>query len=165
MTLGNKIQELRKKQSLSQEAFADIMGVTRQSVSKWELDQSYPAIDKLVEMADFFNVSLDEMLRNETNPSSITANIVQDINKDMDDINKDKDDVNKDKNDIKYKNNNSKELLWYFFWWAVMAIIIMILFGIKEYFAGFIVSQIFVWATVIIKIYSYIKRRSTVSYK
>jgi DNA-binding transcriptional regulator YiaG len=42
MTLGTKIQELRKKQSLSQEAFAEIMDVTRQSVSKWELDQSCP---------------------------------------------------------------------------------------------------------------------------
>ena len=41
MTLGNKIQELRKSRSLSQEAFAEIMGVTRQSVSKWDLVRVY----------------------------------------------------------------------------------------------------------------------------
>lgn len=145
MTLGNRIQELRKRQSLSQEAFADIMGVTRQSVSKWELDQSYPAIDKLIEIADFFNVSLDEMLRNETNQSSIKTNNVQDINNDND--------------DVIHKNDNIKDYLWYFLWWAIMAVIIMILFGIKEYFAGFIISQILVWTTVIIKICSYIKKK------
>ena len=63
MTLGSRIQLLRKQKSLSQEEFANSMGVTRQSVSKWELDQSYPAIDKLIEIANFFHISLDEMLK------------------------------------------------------------------------------------------------------
>lgn len=71
MTLGNKIQELRKSKLLSQEAFADTMGVTRQSVSKWELDQSIPTIDKLIEMSEFFNVTLDEMLRDDAHSSSV----------------------------------------------------------------------------------------------
>ncbi len=63
MTLGSKIQKLRKSRSLSQEAFADIMNVSRQSVSKWELDQTYPEINKLIEIADYFGVSLDDLLR------------------------------------------------------------------------------------------------------
>jgi len=63
MTLGSRIQLLRKQKSLSQEEFANSMGVTRQSVSKWELDQSYPAIDKLIEIANFFHISLNEMLK------------------------------------------------------------------------------------------------------
>ena len=140
MTLGNKIQELRKSRSLSQEAFAEIMGVTRQSVSKWELDQSYPALDKLVEIADFFNISLDEMLRNEGN-SSVAANDCQENGKDV------------------HRVKDNKEQLWYFIWFAFMAVIMMILFGVKEYFAGFIASQILVWISVVIRIYSYIKKK------
>lgn len=63
MSLGSKIQKLRKSRSLSQEAFASVMNVSRQSISKWELDQTYPEINKLIEIADYFNISLDELLR------------------------------------------------------------------------------------------------------
>lgn len=63
MSLGYRIQKLRKSRSLSQEAFASVMNVSRQSVSKWELDQTYPEINKLIEIADYFNISLDELLR------------------------------------------------------------------------------------------------------
>ncbi len=74
MTLGSKIQKLRKSRSLSQEAFADIMNVSRQSVSKWELDQTYPEINKLIEIAEFFNISLDELLRENTNETDSSQN-------------------------------------------------------------------------------------------
>ena len=146
MTLGNKIQELRKKQSLSQEAFAEIMGVTRQSVSKWELDQSYPAIDKLVEMADFFNISLDELLRNEATPTGTATNTAPD-GKDIG-------------TDVIQNNSNGKGHTWYFLWWIIIVIATMILFGMKAYMIGFILSQILVWTTVSLKIYSYIKRKA-----
>ena len=46
MTLGNRIQEIRTKAGLSQEAFGERIGVTRQTVSKWELDQVYPELEK-----------------------------------------------------------------------------------------------------------------------
>lgn len=74
MTLGSKLQKLRKSRSLSQEAFAAIMNVSRQSVSKWELDQTYPEINKLIEIADFFNISLDELLRENTNETNSSEN-------------------------------------------------------------------------------------------
>lgn len=63
MSLGLKIQKLRKSKNLSQEAFADVMMVSRQSVSKWELDQTHPEINKLIEIADYFQITLDELLR------------------------------------------------------------------------------------------------------
>ena len=63
MSLGQKIQKLRKEKNLSQEAFADIMKVSRQSVSKWELDQTHPEMNKLIEIADYFQITLDELLR------------------------------------------------------------------------------------------------------
>ena len=48
MTLGEKIFKLRTEQGLSQETFGEKLGVSRQSVSKWETDQSIPELDKIV---------------------------------------------------------------------------------------------------------------------
>jgi len=62
MHIGNKIQEHREKNRLSQEMLAEKLGVSRQSVSKWELDQSLPEIDKIVAMSKLFNIKTDELL-------------------------------------------------------------------------------------------------------
>ena len=56
MTLGNRIQEIRIQAGLSQEAFGEKIGVTRQTVSKWELDQVYPEIEKIVLISKIFKV-------------------------------------------------------------------------------------------------------------
>ena len=56
MELSEKIQMLRKKEGLSQEAFAEKMGVRRQAVSKWELGVSKPDVDKIVMMSSLFQV-------------------------------------------------------------------------------------------------------------
>ena len=50
MSLGEKIREQRKQAGLSQEQLADILGVSRQSISKWESDIAYPETDKLIEL-------------------------------------------------------------------------------------------------------------------
>jgi transcriptional regulator with XRE-family HTH domain len=63
MTTGAKIQYLRKKQNITQEQLADYLGVSRQSVSKWESDGAYPETDKLVRLSSLFQVSLDYLLR------------------------------------------------------------------------------------------------------
>lgn len=65
MTLGEKIYRLRTEKGLSQEAFGEVLNVSRQSVSKWETDQSVPELDKLVAISDFFEVSIDYMLKDE----------------------------------------------------------------------------------------------------
>jgi len=65
MEIGQKIQELRTKSGLSQEALADQLGVTRQSVSKWELGQALPDTDKIVQLSRLFNVSTDSLLLDE----------------------------------------------------------------------------------------------------
>lgn len=63
MALGEKLQELRKGKGISQEGFAEIMGVSRQAISKWELNQSYPEMEKLIEVSDYFQVSLDYLVK------------------------------------------------------------------------------------------------------
>ena len=60
MTIGNKIYELRSGARLSQEELAEKLGVSRQSVSKWETDAAQPEFDKLIKICDLFGISLDE---------------------------------------------------------------------------------------------------------
>ena len=65
MTFGKKISDLRKASGLSQEQFGELFGVTRQSVSKWESDTALPELSTLIKIADFFYVSIDELLGRE----------------------------------------------------------------------------------------------------
>lgn len=60
--IGSRILEYRKKMNMSQEEFANKMGVSRQAVSKWELDKAYPDLDKLVDICGMFDLSLDELV-------------------------------------------------------------------------------------------------------
>ncbi len=63
MNLGEKIQQLRKASGLSQEQLAEQLDVSRQSVSKWELNESVPDVRKIVMISELFSVSTDELLK------------------------------------------------------------------------------------------------------
>lgn len=65
MILADKITALRKKAGWSQEELAEQLGVTRQSVSKWEGAQSVPDMDKVVQMSRLFDVTTDFLLKDE----------------------------------------------------------------------------------------------------
>lgn len=73
MKFSYKLQELRKGSGMSQEEFAELLGVSRQSVSKWESGKGYPEIDKLIFISNYFNTSLDLLLKDSpdynSNPS------------------------------------------------------------------------------------------------
>ncbi|MEE1198939.1 MAG: phosphoglucosamine mutase [Acutalibacteraceae bacterium] len=62
MTIGEKITHLRTVANMSQETLADKLSVSRQSVSKWEMDQALPQIDKILQLCELFKVSSDELL-------------------------------------------------------------------------------------------------------
>ena len=62
MTLGEKISKLRKENNYTQEQLAEILGVTRQSISKWESDIAYPETDKLIKIGRLFECSMDYLL-------------------------------------------------------------------------------------------------------
>lgn len=66
MELGNKILELRKKQNITQEELAEKIGVTRQTISKWELGETHPDINQAKNLSMIFNISLDELVNNDT---------------------------------------------------------------------------------------------------
>jgi len=63
MKFQDKIQALRKEKRLSQEELAEMLQVSRQSVSKWESGQSYPETDKLVVLSQIFGVTVDSLLK------------------------------------------------------------------------------------------------------
>ena len=63
MTLGEKIAKQRKELNFTQEQLADILGVSRQSISKWESDIAYPETDKLIELGKMFACSMDYLLK------------------------------------------------------------------------------------------------------
>ncbi|MBP3330445.1 MAG: helix-turn-helix domain-containing protein [Clostridia bacterium] len=65
MNLADRIHELRKENGLSQEAFAEKMGVSRQSVSKWESGSALPDTEKIIAMSELFGVSTDFLLKND----------------------------------------------------------------------------------------------------
>ena len=65
MTLGEKIARQRKELNYTQEQLADVLGVSRQSISKWESDIAYPETDKLIELGKLFDCSMDYLLKEE----------------------------------------------------------------------------------------------------
>lgn len=67
MNLGEKIVSLRKKNNLSQEELAEKVGVTRQTISKWELEETTPDINQAKKLSKLFNISLDELTNNDIN--------------------------------------------------------------------------------------------------
>ncbi len=70
MILADKIINERKKNGWSQEELADMLGVSRQSVSKWESAQSIPDLQKILKMAEVFNVSTDYLLKEDMEPDT-----------------------------------------------------------------------------------------------
>lgn len=62
MTFQERLITLRKQQGLSQEQLGYELGVTRQTVSKWELGVTTPEMDKLIQLNDFFHISIDELV-------------------------------------------------------------------------------------------------------
>ncbi len=88
MTLGEKLVKMRKEENYTQEQLAEILKVSRQSVSKWETDLAYPETEKLIELGKLFNCSMDyllkdeiidkngnELTRTETNPEKFVGRI------------------------------------------------------------------------------------------
>lgn len=65
MSFSEKLYILRSRLNLSQAALAEGLNVSRQTISKWELGSSYPEIDKLVAISDFFHVTTDYLLKDD----------------------------------------------------------------------------------------------------
>ena len=67
MTTGEKLQKLRKENNYTQEELAEIMNVSRQSISKWESDIAFPETEKLIALSKLYHCSIDYLLNSENN--------------------------------------------------------------------------------------------------
>ena len=71
MKLGGNLQYLRKLHgNMTQEKLAEKMGVSRQTVSKWETDEATPDIDKLLELSKLFGCTIDALLKEDLSPQA-----------------------------------------------------------------------------------------------
>ena len=66
MSFSENLQAIRKKNRLSQEKLAELLGVSRQAVSKWELGEGYPEVEKLLILSKKLNISLDSLMTGST---------------------------------------------------------------------------------------------------
>lgn len=73
MKLGDKILELRKKEGLSQESLGELLGVTRQTISNWELGSTSPNPDQLKMLSKVLHISIDELLDNKVSSNKISS--------------------------------------------------------------------------------------------
>lgn len=73
MTTGEKLAFLRKEKGITQEALSEMLNVSRQSVSRWELDAAFPETDKLIKLSKLFECSIDFLLNENIQGSKETA--------------------------------------------------------------------------------------------
>jgi transcriptional regulator with XRE-family HTH domain len=79
---GDRLKEIRKRNNLTQEELATILGVSRSSVAKYEANERYPEIDLIVKAADYFCISVDYLLdRNPSHAERIAVTIAAELNK------------------------------------------------------------------------------------
>lgn len=78
MTLGEKLSIYRKQNNYTQEQLAELLGVSRQAVSKWESDLAYPETEKLIKLSEMYGCSLDYLIKDkqpEEKPSNVTVSL------------------------------------------------------------------------------------------
>ena len=104
MKFNEKLITLRKEKGLSQEEFGNILDVSRQSVSKWELGQAQPDVDKIKKICEFYNVSFDYLLDDKIDEKNSENNKKENINNDLE-----KEDEEKSGKDDKDPKENEKD--------------------------------------------------------
>ena len=80
LTLGQKIKELRKRDDRKQEDLANALGVTNQAVSRWEKDGSYPDMEMIPAIANYFGITIDELFGYENDREKKIDSLVLKIN-------------------------------------------------------------------------------------
>ena len=86
MNLSDNLKRIRKENNLSQEQLADKLGVSRQSVSKWESGLAYPEMDKVLQICKLFNLNIDELLNQDLKQVEENKQSKSNINKFVDDF-------------------------------------------------------------------------------
>ncbi len=120
MSFSENLMRLRKQKGLSQEEFANEIDVSRQTVSKWELGSSTPEMEKLIQMSNFFGVSVDDLLNSEDITSKTIK--VENTSNQEDTINTSETNYNDYNNEPINSNENNKKK-------AVTIVIVTLIIG------------------------------------
>lgn len=86
MNFSDNLKKIRKEHNLSQEQLAEQLGVSRQSVSKWESGQAYPEMDKMLSLCQLFNLNIDDLLNQDIKEVNSNKQAKNNINKFIDDF-------------------------------------------------------------------------------
>ena len=86
MNFSDNLKRLRKEHNLSQEQIAEALGVSRQSVSKWESVLAYPEMDKMLSLCKMFNLNIDDLLNQDIKEVNNNKQAKNNINKFIDDF-------------------------------------------------------------------------------
>ena len=86
MNLADNLKKIRKEHNLSQEQLAEKLGVSRQSVSKWESNLAYPEMDKVLQLCKMFNLNIDELLNQDIKEVNDNKQTKNNVNKFIDDF-------------------------------------------------------------------------------
>ncbi len=86
MNLAENLKKIRKEHNLSQEQLAEQLGVSRQAVSKWESNQAYPEMDKVIQLSKMFNLNIDDLLNQDIKEVNIEKQSKTMVNKYIDDF-------------------------------------------------------------------------------
>ena len=127
MDFSSKLREIRKKENLTQEEFAEKIFVSRNAVAKWETNRGYPDIQNLITISDIFEISLDELIKEDKNV----------------------------KNKIIAENSSKKwHLLVIIYLITIILYILYFLFAHKIFMIGFLIATLFM---LVIEVYIFIK--------
>lgn len=129
---GDNLYTLRKQKGISQDEFAESLGVSRQAVSKWERNEAYPDTENLIAIAKFFNVTIDSLIN-----TPISVNEVVTIDADesdeskikIDDFDDDEDDYDDDEDEEKLKRASPTAYIWNSVPFAIVATVVYLLLG------------------------------------
>ena len=105
LEVANRLQQLRKAKGLSQEELAQILGLSRQAISKWERAETSPDTDNLICLARLYNISIDKLLDTSESTEEIKERIAQER---IDEINN-KDDIKEEK--VEEASDNSDNII------------------------------------------------------
>ena len=86
LNLAENLKKIRKENNLSQEQLAEKLGVSRQSVSKWEAGQAYPEMDKVLQICKLFNLNMDELFNQDVKEVNEVKESKANVNRYIDDF-------------------------------------------------------------------------------
>jgi len=123
---GDNLYSLRKSRGLSQDEFAESLGVSRQAVSKWERNEAYPDTENLIAIAKFFGVKIDDLINTPINANEV---VEDDQISGLDEATEYEEDADDDEDKENENHTSAASYIWDSVPFAIIAVIAYLLIG------------------------------------